>query len=183
MKHKNNKTKNKFKYKPKRGGGDNPQYVTQYAAPQSNYPTNTQYKLLYPKQPQAKLPSQIPVASQLPQPQKATPIASPTAGGGEKEPPPTIKLKSNMPLVAKISSFITIMSGMSFLIFLLVWYMLFTILFTLINNIIKVINKAIGSIIKAFSPGSKAKPPKIPLGPKNLFDLLLNNVGPLPAIY
>ena len=155
MKHKNNKTKNKFKYKPKRGG--NPQSTGQsnsYPVPYINPPMPT--------------PAPAPV--------------SPIAGGGENPLPP-IKLKSNIPLVAKISSYITIISGMSFLIFLLVWYMLFTLLFSLINKIIKVINKAIGKIIKAFMPGSKAKPPKIPLGPKNLFDLLLNNVGPLPAIY
>ena len=74
---------------------------------------------------------------------------------------------------------------LSFMLGLYIIYMLFTAFFSLVNAIIYSINKAVGGLLRKlpFGIGKKIRYKPIPSVSKNLFDLLLNKVEPIPPIF
>ena len=149
MKHKNNKTKNNFKYKPKHGG--------------------------------ASLPIATPVPVGIP------------IGGGEGGGITKVSIKKAglfsaetiASLPGKMMSIMNFIAVLSFMLGLYIIYMLFTAFFSLINAIIYSINKAVGGLLRnlPFGIGKKIRYKPIPEVSKNLFDLLLNKVQPIPPIF
>jgi hypothetical protein len=148
MKHKNNKTKNNFKYKPKHGG--------------------------------ASLPIATPV-----------PVVIPISSGEGGVTKVSIKkaglfsAETLASLPGKLMTIVNFIAVLSFMLGLYIIYMLFTAFFSLINAIIDSINKAVSGLLRKlpFGIGKKIRYKQIPNVSKNLFDLLLNKVQPIPPIF